>query len=111
MKKKQFMKILIAPVLLFFLLIVPIQESFAQEGAEVSTKGEITLFKEDASSKEEHKNSTSSLNSGIFKLKGRMPLTGEFVKNGLAIGGGLLIVTICLAYVLKRHCQKNRKES
>ncbi|EOL50469.1 hypothetical protein [Enterococcus caccae] len=110
MKINKFIKYLIVSFLLLFFLIVPTGKVIAQEGAEVSIKGEITLFDEGTSSNGGTKTSTSTSNISISKPKGRMPSTGELVKNGLAISGSLLVVTICLVYGLRRHHQKNRKE-
>ncbi|OJG26542.1 LPXTG-domain-containing protein cell wall anchor domain [Enterococcus caccae] len=82
--------------------------AFAQEGAEVPTKGEIVLFDDETSSSSQPPPSSSSEN--VTKPKGRFPSTGELVKYGVSIGGSLLLLLVIFLYLLRKRDRNKGKE-
>lgn len=110
------LKIMFFFLLLFTFVVINPRTGSAQDGAEVPTKGAITLFDEEATSSEEQSSSNSSdrgsedlvTDDSAIKPKGKLPSTGELVNYGL-ISGGVLVLIAGLFYFIKRR--KNHDET
>ncbi|WP_430603131.1 hypothetical protein IGJ02_000488 [Enterococcus sp. DIV0724b] len=108
MKKRKNLKIIIASILLLTFSLVNVQVSLAQEGAEVKTEGDITLY--DTASSDSEQSTTSSSLDKMIKPKGKFPSTGEVVKYGLPIIGIAFLFLLFIIYLVKRRYQNNEKE-
>ncbi|MDA9471191.1 LPXTG cell wall anchor domain-containing protein [Enterococcus sp. 5H] len=110
------LKIMFFFLLLFTFVVSNPRTSVAQDGAEVPTKGAITLFDEELESSEEQTTPSSSKPSSEelvpddsnVKPKGKLPSTGELINYGL-ISGGILVLIVGLFYFIKRR--KNHDET
>lgn len=109
-KTKYLIKIIFFSLIVLTFVGVNLDSVLAQDGAEVPTKGEITLFDEKpASSDEQSSSSSSNLESKelgtentVAKPKGKLPSTGELVNYGL-ISSGVLVFIASLFYLVKRR--------
>lgn len=104
------LKVMFFFLLLFTFVVINPRTSAAQDGAEVPTKGAITLFDEEPTSSEDQSASDSSdlssedlvINDSAVKPRGKLPSTGELVNYGL-ISGGVLVLITGLFYFIKRR--------
>ncbi|WP_086315508.1 hypothetical protein A5821_002993 [Enterococcus sp. 7F3_DIV0205] len=109
MKKNNVTRFIISSLLLLFLVMINGRVAFAQEGAEVPTKGEIVLFDDETSSSSSQP-PTASSSEKVTKPKGRFPSTGELVKYGVSIGGSLLLLLVIFLYLLRKRDRNKGKE-
>lgn len=110
-KRVNLIKIALSSILVFAFLGLYSGNANAQENSEVSVKGEITLFEEapiDSSEPPITKPSGTTPDETV-KPKGKLPSTGELVKYGSMISGGLLLIVVTLFYFIKRS--KERTEA
>ncbi|WP_339099516.1 LPXTG cell wall anchor domain-containing protein [Enterococcus sp. DIV0849a] len=110
-KRVSLIKIALSSILALAFLGLYAGNVIAEENPEVSVKGEITLFEEapiDSSEPPITKPSDTTPDETV-KPKGKLPSTGELVKYGSMISGGLLLIVVTLFYFIKRS--KERTEA
>lgn len=79
--------------------------TFAQEGAEVPTKGEIELFDETPAVKNvQH---AANFSDKEQKVTGKFPSTGERFEKGILFAGLVLIIGVYLIYVVIKRFRRN----
>lgn len=79
-------------------------------GGQVNTEGKITFYETETSSSEsqppqQSSSETAASEQAVVKPVGKLPSTGELVKNYGLIGGGLLVL-ILLVFLYKKRQKK-----
>lgn len=108
MKKTKIVRFIVSALLLLTIIAINGETAFAQNGVEVPTNGEIVLF--DSSSSNSSGPQTPMPKDKGIKPKRKLPSTGEVIKYGSAIGGGLLLLLVGLIYLLKKSNRNKEKE-
>lgn len=104
-KRVSLIKIALSSILALAFLGLYAGNVIAEENPEVSVKGEITLFEERAvdSSEPPISKPSGTTPDETVKPKGKLPSTGELVKYGSMMSGGLLVIVVTLFYFIKRR--------
>lgn len=77
-------------------------------GGEVTTKGKITFY-EEGESGESSSSVESTTQDSLPATGGKLPETGEGVKNFSLIGGSLLLVTVLIFFFKKEKKEGNHE--
>ncbi|WP_086314610.1 hypothetical protein A5821_002193 [Enterococcus sp. 7F3_DIV0205] len=112
MEKQNFLvKTILSSLLILVFSVIAVGDVNAEDGAQIQTKGEITLFDDTSPSTSESVSSSSmnpsSSSNVMIKPEGRLPSTGELIKYSFLISGILLILLLLLIWWLNRR-QKGR---
>lgn len=125
--RKKLKSIIVFSVLLLVTFIVFPTSGIAQggtvNGGEVSTKGKITFYEESESSDSSQASSSSSdsessssssteestISSSLPSTGGKLPQTGEMVRNVSAVAGGVLLLIVAILFYRKRKKEENHE--
>lgn len=112
--KQKIARFAISVLVVLGVCFTPTLSSYAAEGGQVQTEGEVGFYtdKVPAESSGPGKTSTSSIPSTTgTKPAGLFPSTGELVKTGMTISGIVALVAALILFFWKRNKKQNEDES
>lgn len=112
--KKFKLLIFIASIFLLIGIGFNSYEGFANgsgNGGQISTKGKITFYEESSEPIVESSEEPPIADSSLPPTGGKLPNTGETVKNNDFIGGGLILVTGIIFLYAKRKKEGESHEN